>query len=176
MKPDCFPTDEARFRLSRTISISKEKSMALDSVDKILDFAIRQEEKAAEFYTGLAGKMPHAHMKEALLGFAAEEKGHKAKLLSVKEGKQMLPAEQRVLDLKIADYLEDAEPSGDIDYQEALILAMKAEKAAFRLYSDLASATDDPGLKSALLGLAQEEAKHKLRFEIEYDNEILKEN
>jgi hypothetical protein len=27
-----------------------------------------------------------------------------------------------------------------------------------------------------LLGLAQEEAKHKLRFEIEYDDQILTEN
>ena len=150
--------------------------MALDSVDKILDFAIRQEEKAAQFYTELAEKMPHKHMKEALLGFAKEETGHKTKLLQVKEGKQMLAAEQRVLDLKIGDYLEDAEPSGDVDCQQALILAMKAEKAAFRLYSDLASATDDPTLKAALLGLAQEEAKHKLRFEIEYDDEVLRDN
>ncbi len=43
--------------------------MALDNVDKILDFAIRQEEKAAQFYTELAEKMPHKHMKEALLSF-----------------------------------------------------------------------------------------------------------
>ena len=150
--------------------------MALDSIDKILDFAIRQEEKAANFYTILAGKMSSAPMKEALLAFAEEEKGHKAKLLRVKEGEQMLAAEKRVLDLKIGDCLEEAEPSADIDYQQALILAMKAEKAAFRLYSDLASATDDPSLKSTLLGLAQEEAKHKLRFEVEYDDEFLKEN
>ena len=96
--------------------------------------------------------------------------------LQVKEGKQMLPAEQRVLNLKIGDYLEEGDPSGDIDYQQALILAMKAEKAAFRLYSDLASATDDAMLRDMLLGLAQEEAKHKLRFEIEYDDEFLREN
>ena len=150
--------------------------MALDSVDKILDFAIRQEEKAAQFYTELAGKMPHKHMKEALLSFAEEEKGHKAKLLQIKSGKQMQAAEKKILDLKIGDYLVDAEPSSNIDYQQALILAMKAEKAAFRMYSDLASVTDDPNLKATLMGLAQEEAKHKLRFEIEYDDEILKEN
>jgi len=115
-------------------------------------------------------------MKEVLLGFAEEEKGHKAKLMALKEGKLMLPAEQRVLDLKIGDYLEDVTLSDDLNYREALVLAMKAEKAAFRVYNDLASATDDPNLKAILLGLAQEEAKHKLRFEIEYDDEILKEN
>jgi len=150
--------------------------MALDTVDKILDFAIGQEEHAAKFYTSLAGKMGHEHMKEVLLGFAEEEKGHKAKLMAVKEDKLMLAAERRVLDLKIGDYLEEVTLLADLDYREALVLAMKAEKAAFKVYNDLASATDDPGLKATLLGLAQEEAKHKLRFEIEYDDEILKEN
>ena len=150
--------------------------MALDTVDKILDYAIAQEEHAAKFYTAMANKMSRKYMKEAFLAFAEEEKGHKAKLIAVKDGKLMLPAEERVLDLKIGDYLEEVTLSSDLDYQEALILSMKAEKAAFRLYTDLASATDDPGLKATLLGLAQEEAKHKLRFEIEYDDEILKEN
>jgi len=150
--------------------------MALDSVDKILDFAIRQEEKAAKFYTELAEKMKQTHMKEAFLGFAAEEMGHKAKLLKVKEGEKMMPVEQKVLDLKIGDYLEDVTLSADVDYRDALIVAMKAEKAAFKMYSDLASVTDDTELRAILLGLAQEEAKHKLRFEVEYDNEFLKEN
>ena len=63
-----------------------------------------------------------------------------------------------------------------MDYQQALTVAMKAEKAAFRLYSGLATACDNPALKEVLLGLALEEAKHKLRFEIEYDDNVLKEN
>ena len=149
--------------------------MALDTVDEILGFAIEQEEQAARFYTDLANKMSHEPMKGAFLDFAEEERGHKAKLLSIKAGKQLLPAEQRVMDMKIGDYLEDVELSADLDYQQALILAMKAEKAAFKLYQDLAAATDDPALKQTLLALAQEEAKHKLRFEIEYDDVILKE-
>ena len=150
--------------------------MELDSVDKILDFAIKQEEKAARFYTDLAGRVERHHMKQTFLEFAKEEKGHKAKLLAVKEGKRMLAAEQKVLDLKLGDQLEDVEVSGSLDYQQALIVAMKTEKAAFTLYHNLAATTDDPGLKETLLGLAQEEAKHKLRFELEYDDVILKEN
>jgi rubrerythrin len=53
---------------------------------------------------------------------------------------------------------------------------MKEEKAAFRLYTDLAERTPDPAIRQTFLSLAQEEAKHKLRFEIEYDDYILKEN
>jgi rubrerythrin len=64
---------------------------------------------------------------------------------------------------------------GDFNYQRTLILAMKREKASYKLYIDLAESTDDAGLKSTMLALAQEEAKHKLRFEIEYDENILKE-
>jgi len=145
-------------------------------VDKILDFAIENEEKAAQFYTDLADRLGQQHMKDIFLGFAREERGHKAKLVEIKKGKLMLRSEQQIIDLKIGDHLKDVELSADLEYQQALILAMKAEKAAFKLYSDLASAADDPVLKEMLLGLAQEEAKHKLRFEVEYDDEILKEN
>ena len=79
--------------------------------------------------------------------------------------------------LKIGDYLVEVSTSrDDLSYQEALIIAMKEEKAAFKLYSDLAARTDDAGAREVLLMLAQEEAKHKLRFEIEYDDFILREH
>ena len=55
-------------------------------------------------------------------------------------------------------------------------MIMKEEKAAFKLYSDLATKTTDSEFKQMFLMLAQEEAKHKLRFEIEYDDNILQEN
>ena len=150
--------------------------MKLDTLDEVLDFAIRQEEHAGKFYTDLADNMDHEHMKATCPAFADEEKTHQAKLIGVKEGKVMLTAKERVLDLKIGDYLEEVTLSADLDYKDALVLAMKAEKAAFKLYRDLASATDDAGLKQTLLTPAQEEAKQKLRFEIEYDDNFLREN
>ncbi len=150
--------------------------MKLDTVDKILDYAIEKEEDAAQFYTDLAGKMDRPSMKEVFQSFAREEKGHKAKLISVKEEKRLLGAEKKIQDLKIGDNLVDIDMSGEMSYQEALIVAMKAEKAAFKLYHDLAQATDNADLQQLFLDLAQEEAKHKLRFEIEYDDLILTEN
>ncbi len=62
----------------------------------------------------------------------------------------------------------------DTSYQDIPILAMKKEKAAFKLYMDLHETVDDADLKSLMLALAQEEAKHKLRFEIEYDDNFMK--
>jgi rubrerythrin len=146
------------------------------SVDEILDFAIGQEEQAAEFYTGLAGKMDRPWMSEIFKEFAKEEMWHKSKLLEVKAGKRLIASEQKVLDLKIGDYLVDVEPTDHMDYQQALVVAMKKEKKAFKIYIDLAAATDDANLKALFMSLAQEEAKHKLRFEIEYDDFIMTEN
>lgn len=145
------------------------------SADEVLDFAIENEEKAAKFYTDLAAKVANQAMKTILLGFSKEEEGHKAKLLGVKKGGHLEPSSKKIMDLKIGDYLVDVDTEGEFNYQRTLILAMKREKASFKLYTDLAEATEDAGLKSTMLALAQEEAKHKLRFEIEYDENILKE-
>ena len=147
-----------------------------NSSDEVLDFAIENEEKAAAFYTDLAGKMKSASIRTVFEDFAREEQGHKAKLLRVKETGEMGPASRKILDLKIGDYLVEGEPNREMDYQQALILAMKQEKAAFKLYTDLAAAAPNDNLRGLLLALAQEEAKHKLRFEVEYDDHILTEN
>ncbi|MBI4965667.1 MAG: ferritin family protein [Desulfomonile tiedjei] len=146
------------------------------SVDEVLDFAIGQEEQAAQFYTDLAGRMDRPWMSKIFTDFAKEEMGHKRKLLDVKAGKKLAPVEGKVLDLKIGDYLVDVEPTADMDYQQALILAMKKEKKAFKMYTDLAATTEDENLQILFSGLAQEEAKHKLRFEIEYDDFVMTEN
>ena len=150
--------------------------MQFDSVDAVLDFAIKNEQDASDFYTELAAKMEKPYMKQAFESFAAEERGHKAKLEAVKKGQMAKLTKAKVLDLKIGDYLVEQKPSASMDYQSALILAMKQEKAAFRLYTDLAASTQDEGVRDLFLGLAQEEAKHKLRFEVEYDDDFLREN
>ncbi|OHB83792.1 MAG: rubrerythrin [Planctomycetes bacterium RBG_16_64_12] len=146
-----------------------------ESADALLDFAIEGEEEAAKFYADLAERTA-APVNEVFRDFAKEEVGHKEKLLKVKAGKKFAPVERKIMDLKIADYVVDADVEGELDYQQALVIAMKKEKAAFKLYLELSETTEDASLKSLMLALAQEEAKHKLRFEVEYDENILTEN
>jgi rubrerythrin len=141
-----------------------------NSIDEILDLAISEEKAAAEFYTQLAGQVKTPGMRGVLEGFAQEELKHKAKLETIKAGGTLRPAQQQMTDLKIADYLVDVAPTQDMGYQGALVLAMKKEKAAFKLYTDLAAGTDDENIRAIFLALAQEEARHKLRFEVEYDD------
>jgi rubrerythrin len=148
----------------------------MNTVDEILDYAIDQEQQAADFYADLAERAETAGMKTILLDFSAEEQSHKQRLLAVKAGDRELTPEQEVLDLKISDYLVEVDASEKISYQDALIVAMKRERAAFRLYSDMATKVPDGNLKEVLLGLAKEEAKHKLFFESEYDERIMMDN
>ena len=57
----------------------------------------------------------------------------------------------------------------DMDYESMLKLAMEKEEAAFRLYVSLVPNAYDTESREMLLGLVQEEVRHKLRFQIEYD-------
>jgi rubrerythrin len=146
------------------------------SADEVLDFAIARELQAAQFYEMLAGRVPTPAMKQVFVDFAKEEMGHKAKIEAIKKGKMGLPTPQQITDLKIAEIVDDKEVTADISYQDALILAMKREKAAFKFYNDLAAMVSDEGLRNVFLALAQEEAKHKLRFELEYEEAFMGEN
>lgn len=147
------------------------------TIKDILEFAIKDELRASNFYADLAAKSRNREIQKMFEQFSREELGHKKKLESIREGDMVAVSAEKVTDLKIGDYLVEVNSSrDDLNYQEALIVAMKEEKAAFRLYSDLADRSDHPSLKDTFLMLAQEEAKHKLRFEIEYDDFILSEN
>ncbi len=148
------------------------------SADDTLDFAIEQEIAAQNFYHNLAANSDIPEMKQVFEDFAKEEKGHQAKLESIKSKGSLAAATNPsdVQDLGLSDYLVDAEPTPDMEYKDALILAMQKEKAAYRLYTDLAELSNSKDIKDTFLFLAQEEAKHKLRFEIEYDGIVLHED
>ncbi len=146
-----------------------------DSVEEIIDFAIAREVESRDFYMQLAERMENPAMRKVFENFAIEEFGHRLKLEAIQRG-EILLVEEQVKSLDIADYVVDVEPRPDMDYTDALVLAMKKEKAAYRLYLDLAAMAEDEELTDMFLSLAQEEAKHKLRFEIEYDDTVLKES
>src|SRR5512133_3143924 len=145
-------------------------------VDEILVFAIEQEQKAVDFYTGLAKEATSEEMKKVFLEFAGEEIKHKQRLTRIREEGVFTMPKQHVVDLKIGDYIVDVKPSGKLSYEEALVVAMKREKAAFKLYNTLAERAPNDELKEIFETLAMEESRHKLRFELEYDEFVLREN
>ncbi len=146
------------------------------NINDILDFAIQNEQNAVNFYTELAKTARTDDMKKTFEQFASEEIGHKARLIKIKdEGVYNLPT-AKVQDLRIADFVVRSEATADMTYEQALVLAMKREKAAFKLYMKLSEKAPSSDLRTLFLSLAQEESRHKLKFELEYDEFVLREN
>ncbi len=150
--------------------------VTFENIESILDFAIENEQEAVDFYNNLSAQVTNDDMKQTFAQFAREEMQHKARLLNIKTTGQNDLKVEKVADLKIADYSVSAKPSPGMTYQDALLLAMRKEKAAFKLYMTLSEKVNNKALKELFLGLAMEESKHKLRFELEYDENVLTDN
>ncbi len=143
------------------------------TVDDVIDFAIGQEIKAAEFYRKFAGIAEQPGVKKMCMEMAEEEDGHKRILEDLKAGLPMGPANEAVSDLKISDYVRSFYLDPDADHQQLLAAAMQSEARAERLYLDLAARCTTPDMKEVLLRLAAEEGEHKGIFEQEYDDNIM---
>ncbi|MGM0530828.1 MAG: ferritin-like domain-containing protein [Bacteroidota bacterium] len=146
------------------------------TVNDILDFAINSEQESVDFYKNLAENATNEDMREVFNQFAQEEISHKTKIMNIKEGQTYNLPGEKIEDLKVSDYVVSVKPHPDMNYQDALILAMNKEKATFRLYMDLSEKAESEEMKELFLTLAQEESRHKLRFELEYDDYVLREN
>lgn len=147
-----------------------------ESVDAVLDFAIEREQEAFDLYHGLASQTSDAKLEALFTSFAKVEAGHKRKLEGIKEGTTYLPTRQNPVDMKISDYLVEVEPSPDMSFQDALVLAMKREQAANALYTALSATITNPLLAELFSQLAKEEAAHKSSFENLYEENFLSEN
>ena len=138
------------------------------SVKEVLDFAIKREIEAQNFYLELADFVEKPEMAKVLSDLASEEVEHKEKLEAVKAGEIAID-EEEVGKLDIAEYVQDVEQHPKMSYVDLLVVGMKKEEISRKLYADLATIAQRQEMKDIFLNLAQEEAKHKLRFEIEYD-------
>ncbi len=140
---------------------------------EVLAFAVGREEEAEVFYQEASRKARSPHMKEAFLQMAGEEQKHRELLTTLNMGAVVGTKIEGIPDLKLADQLTDVGYGPDMTYQDILILAMKREKGAFLLYNGIAEHSDDADLRRLFQILAQEEARHKLKLETEYDQCVL---
>ncbi len=137
----------------------------LDSIDEILEFAIAREIEAYQLYMYMASWLENPEMRQVCEDFANEELDHKAKLEL-----EVMKRGQVTSDIDISDYMTDVGNTLDMSYEEILTLAINKEGVSVKLYTDLARAVRDNASRETLLALAQEESRHKQRFETEYEN------
>ena len=144
-------------------------------IEEIIKFAIGEEIKAAELYEKSAKVVKETGAQRMLEEMALMERGHELKLKKFEEtGGDTLARIGDVADLQISDFLVEKELSEGSSIQDVFIFAMKAEQKAFELYTRLAGlevTTDSVGL---FMELAEEERKHKMDLESEYEKEYMR--
>jgi rubrerythrin len=133
---------------------------------EILELAISRETAAHDFYTALSKRVQDPQMQNALENFASEELEHKARL-ELELMKLGVVVGRSAVVLRSDE--DDIEPTMSMDYKDLLLIAIQKEKRSLRLYVDLAAVAKDKVTREMLLTLAEEEAMHEARFEVEYN-------
>jgi rubrerythrin len=149
--------------------------MQSERLNEIIDFAIKREREAIQFYQDLQRMAAFSEKKKLFQKFESMERGHVVILEDIRKiGISHIDVPE-VQTLHISDYLVDTpeSPPEKLSYQDILILAMKKEQRAHSLYTDLAAKNRDPDVVKLFSRLASEEARHKRAFEEMYDSEIL---
>ena len=141
---------------------------------EIIQFAIQREIESMDFYDRASKLVKHSGTRDLFSDFVKQEEGHKKKLEAVRVGKIELGKIEKIPNLKISDYMVEAELKPDVSYGDILRIAMKREERSVKLYTDLNEKNQDETLRSLFTFLIQEESKHKYYIEKLYDDEVLK--
>ncbi|MBF0195161.1 MAG: ferritin family protein [Magnetococcales bacterium] len=145
----------------------------MTNFNDIIKMAMQHEDKEAKFYESLAKRSRSQDQKNALLAHAEEEREHKRHLEKILKTGAMpnLPNVVPDADMKLAELLVvSVQDEENIDFEEALLLATKREKAAEQFYRNLARDADDPEASKLFSFLADQESKHAIKLEQEYDD------
>jgi len=148
--------------------------MKFKNLEDIIDFAIEKEKEAAEFYLSISAQERFSGKKQMLLEFSDQERKHQRMLENLKTGKVERKLDDYqfkwITDIKRSDYVEAIEYHPGMGYNELLMLAMKREEKALKLYNEMLANAQSEEQRKVFKVLCQEEAKHKLSLETMYDD------
>jgi rubrerythrin len=145
-----------------------------ENFEDVVRFAIEKEKEAADFYVDCAGQEIFSGSRQMLLDFAKEEHRHGEMLqrMLAQGATAVLPEYdfKWIPDIRRSDYVADIAYRPGLGYHELLMVAMKREEKALKLYNLL----QEKGVRKVFKILCQEEAKHKLALESMYDDYMAK--
>jgi rubrerythrin len=148
--------------------------MDFKNLETLIAFAIEKEKEAANFYEENSASEMMAGKRQMLKEFAAEERKHQKMLedfLATGIADNLDGYRFKwIADIKRSDYVDPVAYKPGMAYNELLMLAMKREEAALKLYNELLDKADSEATQKIFKMLCQEEAKHKLALETMYDD------
>ena len=142
-----------------------------DELSELWDTAIYKEIASQSLYLEAQRDTDDPAAKAMLAELAAEELKHADTLRKMKEA-GWGPADWKRLnltDLKLSDYLSGPDTLEGAGLQEVLIFAMKREQQSVAFYSQMMGTLRQESAKMLCARLAQEELKHKMKLELEYE-------
>ncbi len=144
--------------------------MNREELIKIIEFAIENEVGAYQFYKDAAEKLGDEALKETFEDLAKDELEHKKFLQEFLDGGTEDINIDESSDYKVAETVEKPPLTADMNFADAMALAMKNEEEAMQMYQQLADACIDKKEKDIFLGLMEMEKMHKARLEDIYVN------
>lgn len=137
-----------------------------NELNKLIDFAIEQENQANAFYTAAAKQVTNPGVRKIFQELADDENGH-ANLLEMYKNNKALGEifKLQTIDYKITETQDMPELSVAMKPSEAIAIAMKKELQAAELYRTLADNAIKDSEKEALLNLSNMEMGHKHKLE-----------
>ena len=140
----------------------------------IIDYAMTQEREGMTFYNKASRKFEDKTLKKLFAKLAGEEKKHLESFKSLKAQVQKKNVDENFRSASVDEYLEalikeglfpkEGGMSKQIDkiksVADVCAIAMKAEKDAILLYSELAKASIDKEQKKMFTRLVKEERSH----------------
>ena len=148
--------------------------MEFQNYQAIVDFAVEKEIEAAAFYEEAAANESREETRQMFLEFASEEKKHQYLLQNLDcKGECALVTHDYqfkwIRDLKRSDLMVDIVWHKNMSYRDILLLAMKREEKALKLYNEMHQQSETETARNIFKILCQEEARHKLGLEKLFD-------
>ncbi len=143
--------------------------MATDQYTGILKVAVENELEAYAFYKHAAERVADTVLKKTFSDLAKEELKHKVLLEEYLTAGSGLRFDE-TKDHMVSQTVESPKLSMEMNFTEAIALAMKKEEEAMMMYKAFAEASMDGEQKEIFLELSKMESGHKRGLEEIYTN------
>jgi rubrerythrin len=148
------------------------------SIGEIIDFAIDRERQAQEMYLSYARTSGRKSFSRLLLTMAEMEKEHERRLMELKGQRAWASAFGTAAPerLSLEEPLKEIAFSPDMEYGDFLVLVMRKEEEAEKLYQQLETLASADETRRLFRQLAGEERKHRDWARERYDSDIRRDN
>lgn len=146
--------------------------MEAQSLQSLIEVAIKKEEEARTFYLGLHDMVEDPTARETLKFLAGEELAHKEFLQAYLKGERKFTAlgMETPIDYHVAQYADKPDPKKNMNSSEVYLVAAHREWNSYNFYKSLAVLQPEGEVREMLLSMANQELKHKEKVEYLYSN------